>query len=65
MQNAKEYFVLRYNETVKGTQMPDDCALHDDTYKISIEEWQELRKKIHIFGIEIDNVQKNLMESTE
>lgn len=59
---------ILYYDTMKqlrARKCPDDCALHDDTYKISIEEWQELRKKIHIFGIEIDNVQKNLMESTE
>ena len=59
--------ILYYDtmKQLKARKCPNDCALHDNTYKISIDEWQELRKKIHIFGIEIDNVQKKLMGLTK
>ena len=50
---------------LKARKCPNNCEQHDDSYKISIEEWKELRKKIHIFGTEIDDVQKNLIDLSE
>lgn len=59
--------ILYYDtmKQLKARKCPNNCEQHDDSYKISIEEWKELRKKIHIFGTEIDDVQKNLIDLSE
>jgi len=59
---------ILYYDTMKqlrARKCPGNCEQHDDSYKISIDEWKELRKKIHIFGTEIDDVQKKLIELSE
>ena len=51
-------------EAVVG-QPRDYLALtieHSENYKISINEWNELRKKIHAFGNEVDETQKKLQK---
>ena len=59
--------ILYYDtmKQLKARKCPDNCEQHNDSYKISIDEWKELRKKIHIFGTEIDEVQKKLIELSE
>ena len=59
---------ILYYDTMKqmdARKCPDDCRMHNDSNKISIEEWRELRKKIHTFGTEVDNVQKQLTDKPE
>ena len=58
---TQEYIL--YYDTMKqleARKCPEDCAQHKDSHKISIKEWNELRKKIHAFGNEIDETQKKL-----
>lgn len=58
---TQEYIL--YYDTMKqleARKCPEDCAQHKDGHKISIKEWNELRKKIHAFGNEIDETQKKL-----
>ena len=58
---SQEYIL--YYDTIKQLEArmcPENCSEHNDSYKISISKWNELRKKIHIFGTEIDATQKKL-----
>ncbi len=55
-------YILFY-DTIKqlvARQCPNDCNQHNDDFKISLDEWNGLRKKIHLFGKQIDNIQRNL-----
>lgn len=63
MQNNILYYDTM--KQLKARKCPDNCEQHNDSYKISIDEWKELRKKVHIFGTEIDEVQKKLIELSE
>lgn len=60
---TQEYIL--YYDTMKqfeSRKCPEDCSDHSDDYKISIEQWNELRKNIHKFGKEIDEVQKDITD---
>lgn len=61
---TQEYIL--YYDTMKqleARKCPEDCIEHSDTHKISINQWNDLRKEIHKFGNEIDNVQKKIKQS--
>lgn len=47
---------------LEARKCQEDCIEHSDNYKISINEWNELRKKIHAFGNEVDETQKKLQK---
>ncbi len=47
---------------LEARKCPEDCIEHDENYKISINEWNELGKKIHAFGNEVDETQKKLQK---
>lgn len=55
-------YILFYDtmRQLEARKCPEDCIEHSDNYKISINEWNELRKKIHAFGNEVDEIQKKL-----
>ena len=60
---TQEYIL--YYDTMRqfeARKCPEDCIEHSDNYKISINEWNELRKKIHAFGNEVDETQKKLQK---
>lgn len=58
---TQEYILYYDNmKQLEARRCPVNCAEHSDDYKISIEKWNNLRKDIHKFGNEIDNVQKQL-----
>ena len=60
---TQEYIL--YYDTMKqlvARKCPDDCIAHSDDYKISISQWNSLRKDIHKFGNEIDDVQKKIKQ---
>ena len=55
-------YILYYDtmKQMKARKCPDDCEKHSNDYKISISQWNNLRRDIHKFGNEIDNVQKKM-----
>ena len=55
-------YILYYDtmKQLESRECPADCAKHTDEYKISIEQWDKIRKDIHRFGNQIDNVQKSI-----
>ena len=57
-------YILYYDtmRQLEARKCPEDCIEHSDNYKISINEWNELRKKIHAFGNEVDETQKKLQK---
>ena len=61
---TQEYIL--YYDTMKqleARKCPIDCTQHSNEYKISIDEWNNLRKDIHKFGNQIDAVQKKIIHS--
>ena len=58
-------YILFYDtmRQLEARKCPEACIEHSDSYKISINEWNELRKKIHAFGNEVDETQKKMQES--
>lgn len=57
-------YILYYDtmRQLEARKCPEDCIEHSENYKISINEWNELRKKIHAFGNEVDETQKKLQK---
>lgn len=58
---TQEYIL--YYDTIKQLderKCPEDCNYHNDKHKISLDTWNELRKKIQSFGYQIDDVQKSI-----
>lgn len=57
-------YILYYDtmRQLEARKCQEDCIEHSDNYKISINEWNELRKKIHAFGNEVDETQKKLQK---
>lgn len=58
---TQEYIL--YYDTIKQLverKCPEDCNYHNDENKISLDRWNELRKKIQSFGYQIDDVQKSI-----
>lgn len=55
-------FILYYDDInqYERRQCPDDCVNHDDDNKISVSNWNELRKNIVKFGKDINLIQKDL-----
>lgn len=41
-------------------QCPEDCGAHTDTNKYSTEQWNDIRKKVLKFGLDIDKLQGKL-----
>ena len=60
---TQEYILYYDNmKQLEARKCPADCVEHTDEYKISIEQWNNIRKDIHRFGNQIDNVQKSIMQ---
>lgn len=60
---TQEYIL--YYDTLKqleARKCPADCSEHTDKFKISIDQWNDIRKDIHRFGNQIDNVQKSIRQ---
>lgn len=54
---------IKYYDTItqfKERKCPDDCMNHSNKYKYSLEEWNDLRKKVQKFGKSIDIIQEKL-----
>lgn len=63
-ERLQQEYILYYDtmRQLEARKCPEDCIEHSDNYKISINEWNELRKKIHAFGNEVDETQKKLQK---
>ena len=60
---TQEYILYYDNmKQFEARKCPADCLEHSDEYKISIEQWSNIRKDIHKFGNQIDNVQKSIQQ---
>lgn len=54
---------IKYYDTItqfEDRKCPDDCMNHSNKYKYSLEEWNDLRKKVQKFGKSIDIIQEKL-----
>lgn len=54
---------IKYYDTItqfEDRKCPNDCMNHSNKYKYSLEEWNDLRKKVQKFGKSIDIIQEKL-----
>lgn len=60
---TQEYILYYDNmKQLEARKCPADCSEHTNEFKISIEQWNGIRKDIHRFGNQIDNVQKRIKQ---
>ena len=57
-----QQYILYYDtiDQKENRKCPDDCEQHTDQYKISVQEWKEIRKNVIAFGKCFDAVQDKL-----
>lgn len=62
---TQEYILFYDNmKQLEERKCPADCSEHTDEFKTSIEQWNNIRKDIHKFGNQIDNVQRKLRDES-